>query len=655
MAISDITTSIGPNTLGGATDYGSVGQNQIAQQNLAYATRDTATRIADLASTSLPKKEVSSLSTDGAKSTLNNAVVNHQADLSSIQNSIPTSPTTPSAPSSKISNESLTLLKNSGALTTDEMSATGMNKDNYNLDISTGLYIPKSSTGLPSENTSSSASKLDAQYEADKNTINSAFSSQISGMDTATQNLINSIQNIYSARIADQQATNQRELQTFDTMNTRYGTSRYAPGVAQGILTADERAGLDRINKIGLEEANLIATANQNLTDKKYSVFVQQRNELNNLRKERVTTLQKIQDAAAKKATDDRDYNLKLADFNEKSAQNKIVNDREAQKLEQGKYEFKDMKDEFGNTIGTQVFDKTTGRPISSFSQPGSNTTAPGSNGPLNPVGFDSNGGIDATAQKQFLGTLPPPIASLVQGLINYTAKPPANTKAGQKLNALAHQADPSYDESQYNIRQKLTLDYTSGQTGKNVQALNTAVNHLVDLSKNFPNLPNSDLTKYNTFADWYNSNVGKGDVTKVITDLNAVTGELAKVFKGTGATDEEIKNLKQGITLNSSPAQFKAFIEEATSLLGGRLDALNQTYENSVGKAFPRSFLTPDTSVKLSNLLNQGYSIDVPGVKYTDPKAFITSNTNNKALFQQAANQFPDYSAEEILQIIQD
>lgn len=280
----------------------------------SYTVDPTTNPKTGLASTSLPKKEVSSLSTDGAKFILNNAIQGHNNDLTAIKNNTTTAPVS-SPTSAPLSADTLNLLKSNGAITADEFSASGFNKADYNFDATANVYLPKNGQNV-------AQSKIDADNKAEADYIRSSFATQIAGMDIATQNLINSIQGIYGARVAEQQDANRRELAAFDTMNTRYGTSRYAPGVAQGILTADERVGLDRIKKIGLEETNLIATANQNLVDKKYSSFVQQRNELNELRKEKVAQLNKLQDLAIEKQKYERE---KLQKFNEEL--NKIAID----------------------------------------------------------------------------------------------------------------------------------------------------------------------------------------------------------------------------------------------------------------------------------------------------------------------------------------
>lgn len=233
---------------------------------------------------------VSALNSNNGATTIDTAITDHKNDMAKITPA-PTTTTTPKPANVAPAN----------GFTLDEVKTSGMDTTGYKFDPVSETYSPATAADNP-------------QYAADQKTINDAFANQVAHMDAATQNLISSIRGIYSSRIAEQADANRRELATFNTMNTRFGTSRYAPGVATGVLTADERVGLDRIQKIAAEEAGLIAQANQSLTDKKYAAFVQQRNELNDLRKEKVATLTKLQDRAYEVQKADTERRQKIQD-----------------------------------------------------------------------------------------------------------------------------------------------------------------------------------------------------------------------------------------------------------------------------------------------------------------------------------------------------
>lgn len=289
---------------------------------------------------------ISSLTSGNGASTIDKAIVDQKNDLANIA----TTPSTAATPApAKKSFERNTALESIGALSSEEATAMGTSpsllQSQYTYDPNTGYHIPKGSTVEDQTNQS---------YDTAEKKIIDQFAEQTAGMDKATQNLVNSISGIYSARIADQAEANRRELATFNTMNVRYGTSRYAPGVAQGVLTADERAGLDRVNKIAMEEAGLIAQANQSLTDKKYNAFIAQRNELGDLRKEKINQLQKLQDRADKVRSEKMAAEKDARDFAYKQGQDEILND-----LTSKKFSYQQKQDAIDNALKAKQISET--------------------------------------------------------------------------------------------------------------------------------------------------------------------------------------------------------------------------------------------------------------------------------------------------------
>lgn len=558
-------------------------------------------------------REPAVISTQQGKDVLDAETAKHNAEMAALGKS--QQPQTTDTPAPKVSDTTIQALKAQGGLTADEAKASGTDLTNYTYDTNSGYFMPKDG-----------ATQANETYKAETEKINSTFDKYMAGLDASTQALIESYKGLYADRMRAQQEVNAHEAAAYNTMNIRGGTDRYAGGVAQSIMTAEENAGLERIAAIGREEAAKIAEANQNLSEKKYTAFMDNRREVDELRKERNATIKDLNDRAYQQIKDKRDYDLNVQKF------------QETQKMDafERAYKTEDLKIKRANSaLGLDE----TGNPARQV------------------VAISTNGTPVKADQEAFLAKLPPATATMVKSLTDYTMNP-ANltTRQGQRqqILALAHQYDPTFNENNYTVAAKVKQEYTSGATAKNIQSLNTSVNHIGDLAVNFKNLPNGDITKFNTLKDWYSSNVGKGDVTKVVTDLNAVAGELAKTFKGTGATDQEVSAIERGINVNSSPAQFKAFIEETTKLLGGRLNALNDSYQTAVGKPFERNFLGADTQSKLSQLKNAGYNIEVPGVLYTDPKAYVKYDKSGAANLKAVISQYPNLSPEDALQLAQ-
>jgi hypothetical protein len=144
---------------------------------------------------------------------------------------------------------------------------------------------------------------------------------------------------------------------------------------------------------------------------------------------------------------------------------------------------------------------------------------------------------------------------------------------------------DPSFDATQYNVRLGVRKDFTAGKSSQNIRSLNTAIAHLDTLKDKADELKNSDIPLWNEIANRSLTAVGDKRVVGFENAATAVESELASVFKGTGATDQEIKQWRQNIKNIQSPAQIDESIGTAVQLLGGRLGALQNQYEMGMGK----------------------------------------------------------------------
>lgn len=474
----------------------------------------------------------------------------------------------------------------------------------------------------------SSVSDIQAQRDQNTQWFNSKINQIMTGtfpLSATEQALMGSIQNAYNNIVQAQTTANQSLVNAQMEEQARTG-GEYAPGVASTQLGATITAGTNRIASLDNEAAGVMAQLQQSFMQKDYQMITAQYDALDKALTDKSNAIKDLFTAVTGAEKDQRDYELNVQKFNEQKSQDAFDRAYKTEDIQIKRANSILGLDENGNQVRQVV----------------------GTNGDGSPIKED---------QQAFLQKLPPATATMVKSLTDYSMDPSnLSSRSGQRqqILALAHQYDPSYNESNYKMISALRKDYTSGATAKNIASFNTSINHLNDLADNFKNLPNTDITKYNTIADWAKSNLGSGDITKVVTDLNAVTGELAKTFKGMGATDQEISNLEKGISINSSPEQFKSFIEEATRLLGGRITALNSTYENAAGKPFERDFLNPTTKTVLSGLKNDGYDIQVPGVLYTDPASYVKYDPSGAANLKRVISTYPNLSQADALQLAQ-
>ena len=152
-------------------------------------------------------------------------------------------------------------------------------------------------------------------------------------------------------------------------------------------------------------------------------------------------------------------------------------------------------------------------------------------------------------------------------------------------------QLDPGLDMKEYKQQADTLKDFSSGPTSKNVDRLNTAVDHLEKLKTTGDKLANGDLRVLNYFKNSLAKNTGAPEVKAYMDAANAVAGEMAAVFKNGTGTDVEIKKWLDNISSSDSPAQIQTNFDTLVALMKGRVDALGSRYEKVMHKAPPDIF----------------------------------------------------------------
>ena len=141
-----------------------------------------------------------------------------------------------------------------------------------------------------------------------------------------------------------------------------------------------------------------------------------------------------------------------------------------------------------------------------------------------------------------------------------------------------------------------ITRYMTSGAGGQNINYFVTATDHLEILRQAGEALNNGDYPLFNKYANNFATATGAPAPTNFDAVKSAVSGELSKTFKGTGATDQEIAVINQTINNAQSPQQIQGAIEYYKKLMGSKLAALKGQYD--AGKSgrpnFPGAAPTP-------------------------------------------------------------
>ena len=327
-----------------------------------------------------------------------------------------------------------------------------------------------------------------------------------------------------------------------------------------------------------------------------------------------------------------------------------VIHDKE--QLAQSQFEFRDLKDAFGQTIGTQVFDKKTGHVVST-----TGNGAQSSSSVVPKVTAGANGQPDPISQANFLSTLPQPYQALVQGIANGKIEPPsARTAKGAQILAWVAQYDPTlsdgsggFDATKYQARltmQKSLASYTSGSYGSALMSANKVVSHLesfVNSSNLIPGKTGVDIFGSSKLSANITSGLGalvgvKGGQTaeaQAEQESRGLTDEMTKFFKGTGGTDvKSIESWSRGLDPYAPSGTLKGNVQGTLDLFSGQLNAFIQQYTTVMGKPPDiGTIIQPQTLQKLSAFKNAGFNVDIPGVYYTDKNAYLANGGSQDAL----------------------
>jgi len=147
----------------------------------------------------------------------------------------------------------------------------------------------------------------------------------------------------------------------------------------------------------------------------------------------------------------------------------------------------------------------------------------------------------------------------------------------------------PDYFQGDFGNSKKVLEYFTSGEGGKNINAFNTATEHLTQLSTLATALDNKDNQTYNKFKNQVQTWMGKSAPTNFGMVKTAVAGEIGKTFKG-NVTDEEMKAINANVSNAMSPQQLDGVIQQALSLMRSKMQANVEQYQQGrQGKpAFP-------------------------------------------------------------------
>lgn len=214
-----------------------------------------------------------------------------------------------------------------------------------------------------------------------------------------------------------------------------------------------------------------------------------------------------------------------------------------------------------------------------------------------------------------YLATLPAQMQAAVKAVSEgRAAAPRPGTRNGEALLNAVTQYDPTFDAANSTSRIKTRVDFTSGKSAQAVNALNTAMGHLLHLDDQA-----HDLGNFETAPGWlnpiYNYAREKGGNTALPAfdqTKQAAASEMRKVFAGAaGGSQAELDAWEAQLSSSKSYPQLHSVIKNGVELMGSRLGALQDQYATGMG----RSDKTPQfIKPSISRATKSRFGIDFGG-----------------------------------------
>jgi muramidase (phage lysozyme) len=241
---------------------------------------------------------------------------------------------------------------------------------------------------------------------------------------------------------------------------------------------------------------------------------------------------------------------------------------------------------------------------------------APGYIGPVASRGAGSASDGDPTLTGDaYLASVPAAerakIKAIAEGRV---AAPRPGTRFGEAVLTKVAQYDPTFDAANSQSRLKTRTDFTSGKSAQAVNALNTAMGHLLHLDTqakglgNFSTLPGILNPAYNAARRV----AGDTKLPAFQQTKQAAASEMRKVFAGSaGGNLTELKEWQESLDSSQSYEQLHSAIRNGVELMGSRLNALQDQYQTGMGRSDqPMQLIKPG----VAKATRQRFGVDLGG-----------------------------------------
>lgn len=495
-------------------------------------------------------------------------------------------------------------------------------------------------TALNRINTSTGQAKdesFQSKFDAVQNKIDEAYTKHMADVDSikngtfpltpAQQSMVDSIQKMFDKSRQAQLIANKNYEGAITEAGISAGRNRYAPEIEAGNIFKAVSAGISKINDLDAQAAMSIAKLELGFQQDNYKIVSEAYADTNKYLTDKANAIVELHKDTVAALKDARDFSYR-------QTQDAITNSLNSQK-----FDYQKTKDFIDQQHAQGVLDETHWKNaqdllIKQAELKIKQDAAQLLSGAMSSPVTMTNGVPNPAEQEKFLKQYSPEMQTLIKGIADYSLDPNGASKRAGGLTPLAISAivkayDDTYDSNQYKIRGSFLKNWKVGGQNSVIQAANTSIQHIGELSNYLDKLGNADAgalgpftSKYNSTLQWINENSQDPNVKQFKQTAVALASEMARIYKnGTGSnaapTDDEIGNQLGILTTDLSPSTGKAVLETGVKLMVDRLNTARENYQSVMGKP-PSSILFPSAQKTIEALKAKGYDINTDSLDPT-------------------------------------
>ena len=214
-------------------------------------------------------------------------------------------------------------------------------------------------------------------------------------------------------------------------------------------------------------------------------------------------------------------------------------------------------------------------------------------------------------------------IRAIDQGRAPYPTGYGQRSQNAMNLRAGVSQYDPEFSGETWNKRNATAKAFTSGQSGRDVNALNTAISHLALLREAAEHLNNSNMPAYNAVINFAKQQGGYTEVNDYNTLQQHVAEEFTRAWRGAAGSEADIQQERANLGANLGINQQRSAINKMAELAEGKIKALGQQYADGMGVG-AITLVTPENQAALNRIHASAPGSQPPGQPGKQPDAQV-------------------------------